>query len=57
MNPKTMESVLDAVRAKLPSLVFYKGNPAEIANNYPAIEYDPSELVELAGESVKEEEE
>lgn len=37
-------------------LVFYKGNPAAIPSNYPAIEYDPSELVELAGESTKEEE-
>jgi len=38
-------------------LVFYKGNPAEIANNYPAIEYDPNELLELAGESTTNESE
>ena len=38
-------------------LVFFKGNPAEIANNYPAIEYDPNELLELAGESTTNESE
>ena len=38
-------------------LVFYKGNPAEIANHYPAIEYNQQELEELAGSKEQNEEE